>query len=139
DAVAAVDGEVHALEHLFGAIALCEVANFNHGPARCGRLRESEMDDRLFLRQLDALDLLQFLNAALHLLRLRSLVAKTIDEGLQMLDVLALVAVGGFKLRTTLLLLLQIAFVVAVIDVERLVPYLDDLGHSHVEEITVVR
>ena len=65
------------------------------------------MNHRFFLRQLDALDLLQFLDAALHLLRLCGLVAKAVDEGLQMLDVLPLVAVGGFELRAPLLLLFQ--------------------------------
>jgi len=53
--------------------------------------------DRLFLRQFDALDLFELLDAALHLLRLRGLVAKAIDKGFQMLDVLALIAIGGFN------------------------------------------
>ena len=75
------------------------------------------MNHRLFLRQLDALDLIQLLDAALDLLRLRRLIAKAVDEGLQMLDVLALIAPGRFELRAALLLLLQVALVVAVIDV----------------------
>jgi hypothetical protein len=97
------------------------------------------MNHRFFLRELDALDLVQFLDTALHLLRLRGLVAKTVDEGFQMLDVLPLVAVGRFKLRAPLLLLFQIALVIAVVDVERLIPYLDDFGHGDVEEVAIVR
>ena len=139
DAVAAVDGEVDALEHLLGTVVLREIADLDYGTAGGGRLREGEVNDRLFLRQLDALDLVEFLDAALHLLRLGGLIAEAVDEGLKVLDVLALVAVGRFELRAALLLLLQIALVVAVIDVQRLVPYLDDLGDGDVEEVAVVR
>jgi len=35
--------------------------------------------------------------------------------------------------------LLEIALIVAVIDVQRFVPYLHDLGHGDVEEIAVMR
>ena len=71
------------------------------------RLREREVNGLLFRRNLDALDLFQFLDAALHLLRLGGLVAEAVDEGLQLLDALLLVAVGGFQLAAALVLLLQ--------------------------------
>ena len=61
------------------------------------------MDGLLFRRQLDALDLFEFLDAALHLLRLGGLVAEAVDEGFQLLDAFALVAVGGFELGAALL------------------------------------
>ena len=48
---------------------------------------------------LDAVDLLQFLDAALHLLGLGGLVAEAVDEGFQLLDLVLLVAVGRFQLR----------------------------------------
>ena len=57
------------------------------------------MNGLLFGRELDALDLVQFLDAALHLLGLGGLIAEAVDEGFQLLDALALVAVGGFQLR----------------------------------------
>ena len=65
------------------------------------------MDGLLVGRHLDALDLVQLLDAALHLLGLGGLIAEAIDEGFQLLDALALVAVGGFQLVGALLLLLQ--------------------------------
>jgi hypothetical protein len=40
------------------------------------------------LRDLDALDLFQFFDAALHLLGLGGLGAEAVDEGLQVLDLL---------------------------------------------------
>ena len=71
------------------------------------------MDGLLFLRQLDALDLFQFLDAALHLLGLGGLIAEAVDEDFQLLDALALVAVGGLQLFQALGLLRQIFLVVA--------------------------
>ena len=47
---------------------------------------------------LDTLDLLQFLDAALHLLRLSGLVAEAVDEDFQLLDALALVAIRRLEL-----------------------------------------
>ena len=120
DAIAAVDGEVDAFEHLLGAVILREIAHLHHRAARWRRLRKGEVDDGLFLRQLDALDLVELLDAALDLLCLGGLIAEAIDEGFQMLDVLALVAICGFELGAALLLLFEIALVVAVIDVEAL-------------------
>ena len=61
----------------------------------CGKRK---VDGLLFRRNLDALDLFQFLDARLHLLGLGGLVAEAVDEGFQLLDALALVAVGGFEL-----------------------------------------
>ena len=44
------------------------------------------MNRRLLFGNLDALDLFQLLDAALHLLGLGGLRAEAVDEGLQMLD-----------------------------------------------------
>ena len=60
------------------------------------------MNRLFFWRDLDPLDFLQFFNATLHLLRLRGLVAKTVDEHLQLFDAVALVAVGGLQLLVAL-------------------------------------
>ena len=79
------------------------------------------MRDRLFERNLDALDLVELLDAALHLLRLGRLIAEAADEGLEMVDVLALVFVRRLQLRAPLGFLLQVFLVVAVVDVQR--PY----------------
>ena len=97
------------------------------------------MNRLLFLRNFDALDFFELLDAALDLLGLRCLVAEAVDEGLQMLDVLALPAVGSFKLRAPLVLMLQIFLVVPGIKMQALVPYLDNLVDRHIEKIAVVR
>ena len=102
-------------------------------------LREGEVNGLLFLRQFDALDLLQFLDPALHLLGLGRLVAEAVDEDFQLLDAIALVAIGGFELLQALGLRVQIFFVVAAVKVNPLVPDLDDLVDGHVEKIAVVR
>jgi hypothetical protein len=72
------------------------------------------VDDRLFFGDLDALDLFEFLDAGLHLFGLGGLGAEAIDEGFEVLDLLALVFVGGNELRAALLLLFQIFGVVAL-------------------------
>ena len=64
------------------------------------------MNDRLFFGNLDALDLFQFLDADLHLLGLGGLGAEAIDERLKVLDLVALVAIGGLQLRAPLVFLL---------------------------------
>ena len=102
----------------------------------CGK---REVDGLLVLRNLDALDLLQLLDAALHLLGLGGLVAEAVDEGFELLDALALVLVGGDQRVAPLLLLRQIFFVVAAVEVDALVPDLDDAIDRDVEEIAVVR
>ena len=95
--------------------------------------------DRLLLdRDLDALDLVQLLDAALHLLGLGGLVAKAADERFKMLNMLALVLVGCGELGSPLLFLRQVLLVVAVVNVQRLVPYLDGLVHGHVEKVAIV-
>ena len=83
---------------------------------------------------LDSLDLFQFLDAALHLLGLGRLVAEAVDEHFQLLDALALVAVGGFQLLLALRFLRQIFLVVAGIEMNSFVPDLDDLVDGDVEE-----
>ena len=106
---------------------------------RSRRLREGEVNHRLFLRDLDALDFFQFFDATLHLLRFGRLVAKAADECLKMFNLVALVLVGVFKLQAALGLLRQVFLVIAVIDVDVLVPDLDDLVDCHVEEVAIVR
>ena len=97
------------------------------------------MDGLLVRRNLDALDLLQLLDAALHLLGLGRLVAEAIDEGLELLDALALVLVCGDQRIAALLLLGQIFFVVAAVEMNAFVPDLDDAIDGDVEEVAVVR
>src|SRR5262249_39573728 len=102
------------------------------------RLREPEMDGLLFGRDLDPLNPLQFLDAALHLFRLGGLIPEAVDEGFELLDAILLVAIGGFELAAPLGLLLLVPRLTAGVEVEALVPQLGDLAYGDVEEVTVV-
>ncbi len=86
--------KLHPAEHLLGAVALGEPVSLHHHAPRGRRLGKLEVDRRLFFGNLDALDLFQLLNAALHLLGLGGLGAEAVDEGFKVLDLLALVAVS---------------------------------------------
>ena len=97
------------------------------------------MNRLFFRRNLDPLDLFQFLDSALHLLGLRRLVAEAVDEDFQLLDAVALVVVGGLQLLVALRLLRQEFVVVAGVEPEALVPDFRDLVDRHIEKITVVR
>ena len=97
------------------------------------------MNRLLFRRDLDPLDLFQFLDAALNLLRLRGLVAKAVDEYFQLLDAIALVAVGSLQLFVALGFLRQELIVVAGVKPETLVPDFRNFVDGHIEKITVVR
>ena len=128
DAVAALDDEIHIREHAVIAVALGDLLELGHDAAAGLGLRETEVDGLLFGRNLDALDPLQFLDAALHLLGLGGLVAEAVDEGFQLLDAVLLVVVGGAELRAPLGLLLLVARVAAGVEVHPLVPHLDECG-----------
>jgi hypothetical protein len=54
------------------------------------------VDDGLFFGYLDALDFFQLLDAGLDLLGLGGLGAEAVDEGFEVLDLYALVAICGF-------------------------------------------
>src|SRR5581483_10348059 len=56
-----------------------------------------------------------------------------------MLDVIALVAICRLKLRAPLFFLLQIFFVIAGVDMQALIPYLDNLVHRYVQEVAIMR
>ena len=103
--VAALDHEIDVAKHFFLAVGLRDADELGDDAARGLGLREGEVDGLFFFRQFDALDLLQFLDPALHLLGLGGLVAEAVDEDFQLLDAIALVAIGGFELLQALRLL----------------------------------
>ena len=105
DAVAALDDEARAAEDVLLAVAFGHVLELGHDASAGLGLRKGEVNGLLVRRDLDPLDLVEFLDAALHLLGLGGLLAEAVDEGFQLLDALALVAVGGFELRLPLGLL----------------------------------
>ncbi len=97
------------------------------------------MNHRLFFRDLDALDLFQFLDTRLDLLGLGGLRAEAIDEGFEVLDLVALILVSREQLRAAVFFLCEVFGVVALIDGEAFVPDLDGAIDSDVEEVAIVR
>src|SRR5581483_5087646 len=138
-AVTALDRETHVVEHALLTVVFREPLRLDNLASGRWWLRKLEVDDGLFFGNLDALYFFEFLDAALHLLRLRRLIAKTVDEGLKMLDLVALIAIRSFKLRPALFFLLQVFSEVALIDVEPLIPYLHCAIDRDIEAVAIVR
>src|ERR1019366_7558541 len=137
-AVAALDGEARAFEYLLWPVALRQSLGLGNHAARRRRLRKLEVDDRLFLGNLDALDFSEFLDARLHLPGLGGLIPEPINEGLKMLDALLLVAVCGHELLAPLILLPQVFRVITLVNGQALVPYLYRAVDGDVEKVAVV-
>ncbi len=97
------------------------------------------MDLAAGARHLEALDLVEHLDAALHLARLRRLVAEALDEALDLGDALGLVARAGLQQRAAGLALDQEVVVVAGIDDETLGREVGDRRDHPIQEVTVVR
>src|SRR3954471_9959683 len=139
NSISTIDHEIHVAENFLRVITFCNRFELsNDAPAGLG-LRKMEMDRLLFWWNLDALHALEFLDATLHLLSLGGLIAKAIDEGFELLDLCALVAVCRFELRFALLALHQILLVIPRIELNALVPDFDRFLHGYVEEVPVVR
>ncbi len=137
--VAALDGEAHLPQHFLVPIALACLLHGSHRAAGLGRLRKPEVHHRLFVRNLDPFDPLQFLDPALHLLGLGRLVAKALDKRLQVLNLLPLVAIRRRQLRPSLFACLQILRIISGIDMQPLVPQLHRAIHRHIQKIPVMR
>src|ERR1019366_2896004 len=138
EAVAALDDQVAIGKDDVIAVGLGDLLELGHDAAARLGLREAEMDGLLAGRNLDPLDFLQFLNAALHLFGLGGLGAEAVDEGFQLLHAVLLIGVGGKKLRAPLLFQHLVAGIATSVNVEAFVPELDDFSHGDVEEVTVV-
>ncbi len=65
-------------------------------------LRKAEVDGLFVGRNLDPLDLFQFLDPALHLFGFGRLRAEAVDEGFQLLDLVLLIVVSRLQLRAAL-------------------------------------
>ncbi len=85
-AVAALDGESPAAEDLLRSVALRQALGLSRDAPRRRRLRKLEVNDRLLFGNFDALDLIELLDARLHLFGLRGLVAEAVDERFKVLD-----------------------------------------------------
>ena len=121
------------------AVALGDVGELGDDAAAGLGLREGEVDGLLFRRNLDALDLFELLDAALHLLGFGGRVAEAVDEDFQLLDAVALVFVGRLHLLVALRLLRAGTCRSCRYRTAALVPDFDDLLDCDVEEVAVVR
>src|ERR1035441_8810248 len=138
DAGGALDDQVAIGKNQVIAVGFGDLLELGHDTAARFGLGKTEMDGLLAGRNLNPFDLLQFLNAALHLFGLGGLGAEAVDEGFQLLDAVLLVGVGGKKLRAPLLFQYLVAGIAAGVNVEAFVPELDDFAHGDVEEVAVV-
>ena len=117
NAVAAPHQEVHALVDARLAVALVNPLEAQDRVAGPRRRRDAQAGTRRRLRrELHELEPLQQLDTALHLARLRGLVAEALDEAPGLGDAALLVALRRHELLAALLLLLEEAVVVALVE-----------------------
>ena len=103
------------------------------------RLPELELDHRPALRQLDLLDLLERLDAALHLSGLGGVGGEPIDEALFLGEHRLLARVGGLAVGRAQRPLALVEVVVARVDRDLAVVDVGDLAHDAVHEVAIVR
>ncbi len=138
DAVAALDHEVQVAQDDVLAVGLADALQLEDDAPRPRRLGELEADLLPLGRDLDAVDLVEELDPALDLLRLRGRVAEAVDEGLGLLDLLALPAVRLAQPLHPGGVLDEVARVVPVVVGEGLEAHLGDALDRRVEEVAVV-
>src|SRR5580704_509981 len=97
------------------------------------------MNYPLLVRQLNFVDLLEFLDAALYLPGFGGLIAETIDERFEMMNLLLLIFLACLELSSAFGLLFQIAVVIAGVEIRMAVPDLQDPVHRNIEKIPIVR
>ena len=92
DAIAALDQQVQLREDHLLAVRFAHVVQLEHRAPALRAHGKGEMDALALGRRLDRHDFLEHLDAALHLRRLRRLIAEAIDEHLHARDLLVLLA-----------------------------------------------
>ena len=123
-----LDLEVDAVVDHGGTVRLVDAHQASHEPPRARRLRKGEADAPRPPPDLDALELVQHLDAALHLARLGRLVAEALHETLDL----------GHALGLARLALDEEMIIVAHVEGDGAVRHLRDGGDHTVEEIPVV-
>ena len=139
DAVAALDMQAEVCEHHHVAVRLPGVCQLQHHPAALAAPREVEVDLLPLGGHFDRHHLLQQLDAALHLGRLRGLIAEPVDEHLDAADLLVLLVLGLPQGFDALVVLEQVAAVVRVVVRQRAERQVSDAGDDGVEKEPVVR
>ena len=138
DAVAALHHQVHVLEHDVLGVRSPHALQLEEDAAGPGRVGELETDLLALGRDLDQLDLVEHLDAALDLAGLGGLVAELVDEEGGLLDLFLLPPVRLPQAVHARLVLHDVVRVVAVIVGERSQAHLGDAQDGGVEEVAVV-
>ncbi len=145
--IAPLDVQVQILEddHRVSAgarrrrVRLPHVLQFEHRPTALGAGREREVDALPFGRHLDRHHLLQQLDPALHLRRLRRLVAEPVDEHFDARHFLILLALHRPQPVEHRVALFDVFAVVADVVGQLAQVEIGDAGDDGVEEVAVVR
>ena len=138
-ALAAPDRQVDAVVDHPRAVRLRHVLEHGDLFARARRLAELEVDDPPLLRQLDLLDLVERLDAALHLRRLRRVRREALDEALFLGQHRLLARVRRLAVRLADAALALVEVVVAGVDGDLAAVDLGDAVDDPVHEVAVVR
>ena len=137
--LAPVDGEVHVVEHHVLAVCLADVLADDGVVAAAAAARKLQpQGGRVFFVHLHPLQLLQLLDAALHLHGLGGLVAETLDEGFGVFYLLLLVLVGAELLLAAFLAQLDKLVVLHLVVVDVPAGDFDGAGGDVVQEGAVV-
>ena len=121
------------------AVRLGRVLHFQHRAPALGAGRKAEMDALPLGRHLDRHDLLEQLDAALHLRGLGRLVAEAIDEHLHARDFFVLLALGLAQAFEHGVALLDVLAVVADVVGQLAQVNVGDARDDRIEEVAVVR
>ncbi len=136
--LAAFDGQFDVAKHRVCAIAVAHPVELHRQAPALGRDRKLEGDALAFGGEVDALDLLQLLDAALHQRCLDVVVAKLVDERLDLGDLLVLAAFGFAQSSHLFVACGEVAGVATGIVSQFGVPDFDDFGDHLVKEEAVV-
>ena len=138
-ALAAPDVQVEILMHDALSVPLRQMFERRHLLARARRLTEIELHDPALLRQLDLLDLVERLDAALHLRGLRGVGREALDEPLLFREHRLLARVRRLAVRFAYGALALVEVVVARVGRNLAAVDLGDLRDDAVHELAVVR
>ena len=138
-ALAAADRQREPVVDDAPAVRLADVLEHGDLIARARRLAEVELHDAPLLGQLDLLDLVERLDAALHLRRLRRVRLEALDEALFLGEHRLLPRVRGLAVGLAQRALALVEVVVARIERDLAAVDLRDLRDDAVHEVAVVR
>ena len=138
-AFAAADHHVQVVVHDTRAVGLRDAKQFRHLVARARRRAEVELDDLALLRQFDLLDLVECLDAALHLRGLGGVRGEALDETLLLGQHRLLPRVGRLAIGFADGALALVEVVVAGVAGDFAAVDLGNLSDDAVHEVAIVR